>query len=153
MIRRAARFGREIGFDGPFLADVADSVFEVMGDHYSELLEQADSIKTSMTLEEERFHRTMDRGLTELEHMLAEVDQGATLAGEQAFYLKATLGLPFQVTKDVAEESGYAVDEAGYLAAEAEHARISGGGQAMGAFDSGGFYRRLLGDFAVRTAP
>ncbi len=146
VIRRAARFGRELGFDAPFLADVADSVFEVMGDHYSELLEQADSIKSSMTLEEERFHRTMDRGLTELELMLAEVDTGAPLAGDRAFYLKATLGLPFQVTKDVAEESGYAVDEAGYLAAEAEHARISGGGQAMGAFDSGEFYRRLLAD-------
>ena len=146
VIRRAARFGRELGFDGPFLADVADSVFEVMGEHYSELLEQADSIKSPMTLEEERFHRTMDRGLTELESMLADVDSGATLAGEQAFYLKATLGLPFQVTKDVAEESGYAVDEAGYLEAEAEHARISGGGQAMGAFDSGDFYRRLLAD-------
>ncbi len=146
VIRRAARFGRAIGFDRPFLADIADSVFDIMGEHFGELLEQADSIKRTITLEEERFHRTMDRGLTELEGMLSEIDAGATLPGDQAFYLKATLGLPFQVTKDVAEERGHAVDEAGFLVAEAEHARISGGGQAMGEIESGDFYRRLLAD-------
>ena len=146
VIRRAARFGRAIGFDRPFLADIADSVFDIMGEHFGELLEQADSIKRTITLEEERFHRTMDRGLTELEGMLSEIDAGANLPGDQAFYLKATLGLPFQVTKDVAEERGYAVDEAGFLVAEAEHARISGGGQAMGEIESGDFYRRLLAE-------
>ena len=146
VIRRAARFGREIGFDRPFLADVADAVFEVMGEHYEELLEQADSIKRTITLEEERFHRTMDRGLTELEGMLGGLGEGATLPGERAFYLKATLGLPFQVTKDVAEERGFTVDEAGFHAAEAEHARISGGGQAMGEIESSVFYRELLAD-------
>ena len=146
VIRRAARFGRAIGFDRPFLADIADSVFDIMGEHFGELLEQADSIKRTITLEEERFHRTMDRGLTELEGMLSEIDAGANLPGDQAFYLKATLGLPFQVTKDVAEERGYAVDEAGFLVAEAEHARISGAGQAMGEIESGDFYRRLLAE-------
>ena len=146
VIRRAARFGREIGFDRPFLAQVADAVFDVMGEHFSELLEDADNIKRVITLEEERFHRTMDRGLNELDDMLAARNAGGTLSGEDAFYLKATLGLPFQVTKDVAEERGYAVDEAGFAAAEAEHARISGGGQAMGEIDSGELYRQLLAD-------
>ena len=65
VIRRAARFGSKIGFDGPFLAEVADVVFDIMGDHYGEILEQADSIKNIITLEEERFHRTMQRGLIE----------------------------------------------------------------------------------------
>ena len=111
VIRRAARFGSKIGFDRPFLAEVADAVFNVMGEHYSELLDEADNIKRVITLEEERFHRTMDRGLNELDDMLADLNAGGTLSGADAFYLKATLGLPVQVTKDVAEERGFTVDE------------------------------------------
>ena len=146
VIRRAARFGRQIGFDAPFLAQVADAVIDTMGGHYSELIEDADNIKRAITLEEERFHRTMDRGLNELDDMLAQLGGSGELSGERAFYLKATLGLPFQVTRDVAEERGYSVDEAGFDAAQAEHAIISGGGAAMGELESGEFYRELLAD-------
>ena len=150
VIRRAARFGREIGFDRPFLADVADAVFDIMGEHFGELVEQAASIKRIITQEEERFHRTMDRGLNELESMLSGLDATNVLSGEQAFYLKATLGLPFQVTKDVVEERGHSVDEAGFVAAEAEHARISGGGQAMGEIETAERYRLLLSDLQTQ---
>ena len=146
VIRRAARFGRQLGFEQPFLADVAEAVIDLMGEHYSELVEQADSIKRIITLEEERFLRTMERGLIELDSMLEPLPASGELPGQQAFYLKATLGLPFQVTKDVVEELGYSVDEAGFAAAEAEHARISGGGAAMGEIESADFYRDLLGD-------
>ena len=146
VIRRAARFGSKIGFDGPFLADVADAVFDIMGEHFNEIVEQAESIKRIITLEEERFHRTMERGLNELDEMLGSLDENGTLAGQQAFYLKATLGLPIQVTKDVAEERGYTVDEVRFAVAEAEHARISGAGQAMGEIESGALYRQLLAD-------
>ncbi len=146
VIRRAARFGSKIGFDGPFLADVADAVFDIMGEHFNEIVEQAESIKRIITLEEERFHRTMERGLNELDEMLGSLDENGALAGQQAFYLKATLGLPIQVTKDVAEERAYTVDEAGFAVAEAEHARISGAGQAMGEIESGELYRQLLAD-------
>ncbi|MCY3917613.1 MAG: alanine--tRNA ligase [Chloroflexi bacterium] len=146
VIRRAARFGRAIGFERPFLADVADSVIDIMGEHYAELVENADSIKRAITLEEERFHRTMDRGLNELDDMLANVGDDRELSGEGAFYLKATLGLPFQVTKDVVEERGYSIDEAGFAEAEAEHARISGGGSSLGEIETGEFYRELLAD-------
>ena len=146
VIRRAARFGRQLGFEQPFLADVAEAVIDLMGEHYSELVEQADSIKRIITLEEERFLRTMERGLNELDSMLEPLPASGELPGQQAFYLKATLGLPFQVTKDVVEELGYRVDEAGFAEAEAEHARISGGGAAMGEIESAEFYRDLLGD-------
>lgn len=144
VIRRAVRFGSKIGFDQPFLAQVADAVIDMMGEHYEELFEQADSIKQIITLEEERFYRTMERGLNELEDRLGRLKHDEMLSGDQAFYLKATLGLPFQVIKDVAEERGYSVDEAGFAAAEAEHARISGGGQAMGEIESSEFYQHLL---------
>ena len=144
VIRRAARFGSKLGFDRPFLAEIAQAVIDTMGEHYSEIVEQADSIKHIITLEEERFHRTMQRGLNELDSMLEQLDTGGELSGERAFYLKATLGLPFQVTRDVVEERGFTVDEAGFAAAEAEHARISGGGQAMGEIEAGENYAALL---------
>ena len=144
VIRRAARFGSKLGFDRPFLAEIAQAVIDNMGEHYSEIVEQADSIKHIITLEEERFHRTMQRGLNELDSMLEQLDMGGELSGERAFYLKATLGLPFQVTRDVVEERGFTVDEAGFAAAEAEHARISGGGQAMGEIAAGENYAALL---------
>jgi alanyl-tRNA synthetase len=144
VIRRAARFGAKIGFDEPFLAKIADAVIDVMGEHYTELVEQAENIKKIITIEEERFHRTMERGLNELEEMLDQLGDAGILSGEQAFYLKATLGLPIQVTKDIAEERGYTIDEAGYQIAEEEHARISGGGQAMGEIESGEIYNQLL---------
>lgn len=144
VIRRAVRFGAKIGFDGPFLAQVAEPVIAMMGEHYQELADQAETIKRVITQEEERFRLTMERGLTELEGMLATLEPAGCLDGERAFYLKATLGLPFQVTRDVAEERGFQVDEVGFAAAEAEHARISGGGQAMGAIESSAFYQDLL---------
>ncbi|MGQ9909284.1 MAG: alanine--tRNA ligase [Candidatus Flexifilum sp.] len=152
VIRRAARFGEKLGFHHPFLATVADAVFEVMGEHYTELLERKDAIKRVITLEEERFRRTLDRGLSELDAMLTDLPEGGTLDGQKAFYLKATLGLPIQVTKDIVEERGFHVDMAGFEAAEAEHGLRSGGGQAMGTIESADIYKKVLADLQARRA-
>ncbi len=144
VIRRAARFGRKIGLDKPFLAQVADAVIDVMGHHYTELVERREAIQRAITREEELFGQTMDRGIAELEAMLDELSEGGVLSGEQAFYLKATLGLPIQVTKDIAEERGYSVDMAGFEEAEAEHSRVSGGGQALGHLESADAYAEVF---------
>ena len=146
VIRRAARFGEKLGFTQPFLAQVADSVIDTMGGHYTELVERAEAIKKVITQEEVRFRRTMDRGVAELDAMLDELPAGGTLAGERAFYLKATLGLPIQVIKDIAEERGYHLDDSGFATAEQEHAGVSGGGQAMGRIASNEAYTQLLAD-------
>ncbi|MCU0511599.1 MAG: alanine--tRNA ligase [Anaerolineae bacterium] len=144
VIRRAARFGQKLGFHEPFLGQVAQAVIEVMGTHYHDLVNRADLIKSTITLEEERFLRTMARGLEELNAMLDGLPAAGTLDGERAFYLKATLGLPIQVTKDVAEERGYFVDMAAFTAAEEQHSLVSGGGQAMGVLETADFYSTLL---------
>jgi len=146
VIRRAARFGTKIGLHEPFLGKVADAVIETMGGYYTELRERADAIKKTITREEERFRRTMDIGLAELDAMLANLPVGGTLDGEKAFYLKSTLGLPIQVTKDIAEERGYYVDMSAFETAEQEHAVVSGGGSAMGEIDMGEAYNALLAD-------
>jgi len=146
VIRRASRFGAKLGFNAPFLAQVADAVIDVMGGHYTDLVERQHAIKRVITQEEERFHRTLDRGLSELETELAALAaQGRTeLSGDVAFYLKATLGLPIQVTKDIVEERGFSVDMTGFGAAEAQHAEVSGGGQAMGLIASADVYNATL---------
>ncbi len=146
VIRRAARFGSKIGFQKPFLADVADAVIDVMGTPYTELVEKADAIKKAITKEEEMFRRTLDRGVHELETMLngLEQDGNKQLNGEDAFFLKATLGLPIQVTKDIAEERGFTVDMDGYTQAEEQHALDSGAGQAMGTMQTAEAYAELL---------
>jgi alanyl-tRNA synthetase len=145
IIRRAARFGRRIGFDKPFLADVAEVVIDLMGGQYKEIVERREVIRKQITQEEVRFGRTLEAGLATLDGMLASLAAGAALAGEDAFFLKSTLGLPFEVTRDVAQEKGYAVDEAGYKAAEEAHRRISGD-EVMGEIDMGRLYQQLAED-------
>ncbi len=148
VIRRAARFGAKLGFQQPFLATIADTVVEIMGGHYSELVDRADAIKRVITQEEERFHRTMERGIAELDLMLFEIsgNGGRVLPGDKAFYLKATLGLPIQVTKDIVEERGFSVDMAGFAAAENAHALASGGDQPMGTIATADLYNGILRD-------
>jgi alanyl-tRNA synthetase len=148
VIRRAARFGAKLGFNEPFLAQIADTVIDIMGGHYTELVERAEAIKKTITQEEVRFRRTLDRGLSELEgelDLLAE-ERKHELPGRVAFYLKATLGLPIQVIKDIAEERGFTVDMPGFVEEEERHAEVSGGGQAMGELTTAEVYNSVLNE-------
>ena len=155
VIRRAARFGRKLGFEEPFLAQVADSVIEIMGGHFSELVDRQQQIRRVITLEEQRFHRTLGRGLGELESMLATLMRAGhdTLPGEQAFYLTATLGLPYEVIRDVASERDMAVDLAGFEAAQEWHSAVSGAGQAMGVLKGKEAWSTVLADLRTETEP
>jgi alanyl-tRNA synthetase len=146
VIRRAARFGTKLGFHEPFLGEIADSVIDIMGGHYSEVVERAEAIKKVITQEEIRFRRTLDRGLSELDEMLVELrrQDKTVLPGDRAFYLKATLGLPLEVIRDIAEENGFTIDLAGFQHQEALHSEVSGGGQAMGQIASAETYTAIL---------
>jgi alanyl-tRNA synthetase len=152
VLRRAARFGRKLGFHEPFLYQVAQAVIDVMGHHYTELVEKADLIRSVILTEERRFLMTLEVGLTALDEMLSRLPANGTLSGKDAFFLKATLGLPMQVTKDIAEERGYHVDEAGFAQAEEQHSLISGGGQAMGAIENVEAYTALLNQLKQQGA-
>jgi alanyl-tRNA synthetase len=146
VIRRASRFGAKLGFTEPFLAQVANTVIETMGEHYSELLERADAIRRVITQEEERFRRTLDRGMSELDTEMERMQAAGetVLSGAKAFYLKASLGLPIQVTQDILAERGFEVDMVGFNAAEEDHALRSGGGQAMGRIATAEEYTAVL---------
>lgn len=145
VLRRAMRFGKKLPFDNPtFLADLSHVVIANMGDFYPELRAQEETIYRTIDLEEKRFLRTMDRGLGELDLMLAELPSAGELSGEQVFYLHATMGLPFEVTRDIAEERGYRVDEVGFRVAQAAHVEASKKGGLFGDIDVGEAYNRVL---------
>lgn len=130
ILRRAARYGRLAGFEGPFLAKVADKVIDEMGDHYIELKARRQFILNVITQEEERFLKTLTHGL-ELIATLAgklQAQQKSEIPGDEVFKLYATYGFPKDLTRVIAaEEYGLTVDEAGYEVAFEEHTRVSGG--------------------------
>jgi len=147
VIRRAHRFGRKMGFEQPFLAEVIQAVVAKMGDVYPELIERSGYIQRTVSMEEEQFIRTLDRAMEILEEALAELDARGEkiLPGAVAFKLKSTYGLPFEVTRDICNERGYAVDEAGYLAADRQHRTASQGKISEAEYAQGAdFYAALL---------
>ena len=151
IIRRAARFGSKIGLNEPFLAKVADKFIHTYGDFYPELVRNRTAILTNLTREEQRFQRTVESGVAKLENMLAKSGEVKVLPGKQAFDLYATYGLPLEITRDIAREQGYEVDEAGFRAAMEKHRLASGAGEAFGPLggEDADFYRDLLADLQV----
>jgi alanyl-tRNA synthetase len=119
ILRRAARFGRKIGFQGPFLAEVAKVVIDLMGSYFTELRARREFILSTITQEEERFQRTLDMGLNLLDELIADLSSRGEIMipGDQAFRLYDTYGFPLDLTRDVAKERGLTVDEEGFAAA------------------------------------
>ena len=118
LIRRAARHGRLLGVEGKFLADLSAVVIRESKEGYPELAEKAIFITKVLTQEEDNFNKTIDQGLSILADMEAEMKEaGVTvLAGENVFKLYDTYGFPIDLTKEILEEKGYSVDEAGFKA-------------------------------------
>ena len=121
IIRRAARFGSKIGLHEPFLAKIAEQVIKLYGEAYPELVKHKGPILSNITNEEIRFSKTLERGLSTLDALLDPLEKGAVLDGRFAFDLYATHGLPFEITRDVAREKGFEVDEAGFRRAMDDH--------------------------------
>lgn len=148
IIRRAVRFGRSIGFAEPFLAEIAQVYIEQMGEFYPELKTHRDHIRHTITLEERRFARTLDGAMAHLDQILSELhhEHRKVIHGEVAFDLYATHGLPLEITKDVAQEEGFQVDEDGFNLAKEAHAVASGAG-AFGHYETiDNVYGKLLSE-------
>ena len=122
ILRRAARFGKIIGFDRPFLALVADAVIQEMGNHYTDLLPKRDYILQTITDEEERFHRTLVNGLRILDELMTQMRaEGRTqISGQEAFFLWDTFGFPIDLTRDIAQDNSFTIDDIGFRSALAE---------------------------------
>ncbi len=132
LLRRAARHGKLLGIDHPFLYQVVGTVVTESLSGYPELKEKQAYIEKIVKLEEERFDETIDQGLGILNDYLKETATAGskTLSGEKAFKLYDTYGFPIDLTREIAEEQGIAVDEAGYqkeMDAQRERARSARG--------------------------
>ncbi|MGQ9489766.1 MAG: alanine--tRNA ligase [Anaerolineae bacterium] len=119
ILRRAARHGRMLGFDRPFLSELAKVVIQIMGPHYDEIVRRQEFILTNIEQEESRFGQTLATGVALLEELIADLKQRGekVIPGAEAFRLYDTHGFPLDLTQDMAREYDMAVDVAGFQAA------------------------------------
>ncbi len=145
LIRRAYRFGRLIGMRGAFLCKTTVTVVEIMGTDYPELVESREFIARLVREEEDRFDKTLDKGLALLEQELETLAPGGTLSGDAAFRLYDTYGFPLDIINDVAEKRSFSVDEDGFNAAMKEQKeRAKAAWKGSGEADIAGRFASLL---------
>jgi alanyl-tRNA synthetase len=116
LLRRAARHGRLIGLNQPFLHQVAATLAAIMGDAYPELRQEEQRIHDVIRTEEERFGETLEKGLVLLEEAVSNLktDNKKTLPGDIAFRLYDTFGFPLDLTEDILRNEGMAVDHSSF---------------------------------------
>ena len=123
LIRRAVRFGRKLGFDGPFLTEPAKLVLSMYAEPYPMLQDRADEAIRELHAEEERFLLTLKKGEQEFEKMLPNLKKSSTavVPGRVAFKLYDTYGFPIEMTEELAREEGMSVDREGFDEAFRKH--------------------------------
>ena len=114
IMRRAMRHAHLLGAAEPLMHRLAPTLIELMGTAYPELRRAQPVIVETLRQEEERFRRTLGRGMSLLEEATSGLDQGGILAGETAFKLYDTYGFPLDLTQDAVRAKGLTVDTAGF---------------------------------------
>jgi alanyl-tRNA synthetase len=123
LIRRAVRYGRELGIHGSFLGTLSGAVVDLFGETYPELVQQRQAIADALDEEESKFSQTLERGLRQCQKMCSAAlsSKQGTLEGQQAFNLYETYGFPIELTVELAGEQGLKVDMAGFEACYQAH--------------------------------
>ncbi len=113
LLRRAARHGRMLGINRPFLVELVDTVIKSSEVGYPELREHEEYIKKIVGTEEARFYKTIDAGMNILNGLIDGMERSKTkiLSGIEAFKLNDTFGFPLDLVKEIAAERGFSVDE------------------------------------------
>ncbi|MBT2718183.1 alanine--tRNA ligase [Bacillus sp. ISL-57] len=151
LLRRAVRYAKQININRPFMFELVTVVGEIMKDFYPEVLKNKEFIAKVIKNEEERFHETLNDGLSILSEVIKkEKEKGnTTIPGSDAFRLYDTYGFPIELTEEYAEEEGMAVDQAGFekeMDAQRERAR-----SARQDVDSMQIQGGVLGDIKVES--
>ena len=150
LLRRAVRHAWQLGSTDLVTPRLVSTTVDVMGEAYPDLVDQQDFILDVVSREEGRFRRTLESGHNLLDTELEGLEGGGALEGTVAFKLHDTFGFPIELTKEIAAERGYGVDEAGFDSAmeeQRQRARAAWkGGEAAAAED---LYRRLLDDVGL----
>uniref|UniRef100_UPI0040473F4D alanine--tRNA ligase n=1 Tax=Aliarcobacter sp. TaxID=2321116 RepID=UPI0040473F4D len=108
ILRRAVRHGYLLGFRKPFMGELLDTLISILGGHYTELVENKNFIKEQLTLEEDRFFKTIDLGMSLFNEELANTKE--IFSGEVAFKLYDTYGFPLDLTEDMLRDKNLKVD-------------------------------------------
>ncbi len=140
LIRRAVREGRRLGITEPFLWQLAEVVIGEFGGHYTELETNRNRIVEAVKQEEEKFDKTIEKGLKEFERMMDD----HVISGEEAFILFSTYGFPLELTEELVGERGGNLDVAAFKREFEKHQELSRTASA-GAFKGG------LADHSVET--
>jgi alanyl-tRNA synthetase len=127
LIRRAIRFSMQLDIPEGGLLKVAEAVIGQYGEFYTELANNKEKILSELDMEEQRFARTLKKGIREFERLVESIE-GKRISGVEAFRLYDTFGFPLEFTQELAREKGFDVDEEGYHAAFAEHQKKSQAG-------------------------
>jgi alanyl-tRNA synthetase len=114
LIRRVVRHGRLLGINRPFTVEVVESAIALMEAVYPNLREREAQIKAELGREEAQFLKTIDRGEQLLTEILAKLAPGEAISGADAFMLYDQEGFPLELTQEIAEETGVAVDVEGF---------------------------------------
>lgn len=111
LLRRAVRFSQSLGINEPFMYKLVDIVAEIMEPYYPNVKEKADFIKRVIKSEEERFHETLEEGLSILNQLIEKAKKdNHDIKGEDAFKLYDTYGFPVELTEELATQEGLSVD-------------------------------------------
>ena len=128
LIRRAVRFGMELGMQEGFTAEIGKVVIDQYAEVYPELKQNEAFVLEQFKLEETRFARTLRQGEREFEKAVSRMGESKVIDGMVAFNLYATYGFPIDMTRELAKEHGLTVDEAGFEKHFAEHQKSSHAG-------------------------
>ena len=145
LIRRAVRYGMALGMGEGFTSEIAKVIIAQYQDVYPELKQNEAFVLDQFKLEESRFARTLRQGEREFDKLVSRMGEEKVIGGEQAFNLYATYGFPIEMTRELAAEKGFTVDEDGFAKHFAEHQKSSHAG-AEQRFKGG------LADHSVQTA-
>lgn len=151
LLRRAVRYGKLIGLDKPFMYGLVETVGDIMGTYYTDVVTKREFIEKVIRAEEERFHETLSDGLAILADISGEAKTAgrSLISGADAFKLYDTYGFPLDLTEDFAAEHGLGVDREGFEAAmEEQRERARAARHESGSMKVQG---GVLADFTTKT--
>ncbi|MEN9358670.1 MAG: alanine--tRNA ligase [Verrucomicrobiota bacterium] len=111
ILRRAVRYGRNLGFKEPFFYKLVDVVVDQLGDVFPELVKRQSFVRDTLKAEEVGFNRTLDKGIELFDAEVAHLAKGGVVSGDFAFKLADTFGFPIDLTELMARERGLGVDK------------------------------------------
>ena len=148
ILRRAVRHGYLLGLRDAFMSKLVDVLISIMGEHYTDLKEQASFIKEQISLEEERFFKTIASGMTLFNEELVNTKE--LFSGEVAFKLYDTYGFPLDLTEDMLREKNLKVDIATFdKLMDAQRAKAKAAWKGSGDESSDGDFKVLLEKYGV----